>query len=360
MARWASRQLGLVTRAQAIELQCSDRVLARLCRSGQLERVHRGVYRWTAVATSTEQAALAACLATRGAMASGVTAMRLFGFDPGRLCRAGSSAHVISSTPRHQPRSPGVVAHRARCLRPADRTKRHGVPVTSPARTLIDAANSVPAAALERFIGHLLSTRAVTARQLEQLLADLSRCPGRSFPGAARLRGCLERASVSRVPESAAEHRLLMLLRDHALPDPVVQFAVTDAGRFLARVDSAYPQQKVAVEVDGFRWHSDPRTFRSDRRRANRLVEAGWIVLRTTLEELDEGAPDLLRQLRELLESRSHRDFPRTRDATDQAGAGSGPAPPAGEPWGAGNSNGDPSNSDHNHGRPDALTRRPT
>ncbi len=59
------------------------------------------------------------------------------------------------------------------------------------------------------------------------------------------------------------------------------------------------------MEVDGFRWHSDPRTFRNDRRRANRLVEAGWVVLRTTVEELDEGAPTLLRQLGELLEARS-------------------------------------------------------
>ncbi len=340
LARRASGQLGLVTRAQAIELRCSDRVLARLCRSGQLERVHRGVYRWTAVPVSTEQAAMAACLATRGSMASGVTAMRLFGFDPGTHCAGASSAHVVSDIPRAQPRSSGVVVHRVRRLRRGDRTTRQGVPVTSPSRTLVDAATIVPAAALERFVGHLLATRAVTARQLEQLLEDLGRCPGRSFPGAARLRGCLERAGVKRMPESEAEHRLLMLLRDRGLPEPVLQFGVTDAGRFVGRLDTAYPQHKVAVEVDGFRWHSDPRTFRNDRRRANRLVEAGWIVLRTTVEELDEGAPDLLRQLRDLLEPGSRRAPTPATGKHEQQGqrlpptapARQAPPPPAGRP----------------------------
>ena len=125
------------------------------------------------------------------------------------------------------------------------------------------------------------------------------------MPGVSR--ACLERASVKRAPDSAAQHRLLMLLRDAGLPDPIPQFRVSRGGRFLARVDFAFPQQRVAVEVDGFRWHSDPHTFRSDRRRANRLVEAGWIVLRTTVGELDEGANDLLRQLRQLLESGSAR-----------------------------------------------------
>lgn len=96
-----------------------------------------------------------------------------------------------------------------------------------------------------------------------------------------------------------------MLLRDNLMPEPVLQFGVSDGGRFIARVDHAYPRQKIALEVDGFRWHSDPQTFRNDRRRANRLVEAGWTVLRTTVEELDEGAPDLLRQLRELLATRA-------------------------------------------------------
>jgi very-short-patch-repair endonuclease len=305
LAQRASCQLGLVTRAQAIELRCSDRLLGRLCRSGQLQRMHRGVYRWTAVPRTAEQAALAACLATRGAMASGVTAMRLFGFEPGRQGGTGRTVHVTSGIPRHQPKSAGITVHRARALRRSDGTARHGVPVTSPVRTLVDSAVRVPAPVLERFIGHLLSTRAVSARQLELLLADLDRCPGRRFPGAARLRVCLERASVKRVPESAAEHCLLMLLRENALPEPVLQFRVSHGGRFLARVDGAYPRQRVAVEVDGYRWHSDPRTFRSDRRRANRLVEAGWTLLRTTVEELDEGAPDLLRQLRHFLSSPS-------------------------------------------------------
>jgi very-short-patch-repair endonuclease len=56
-------------------------------------------------------------------------------------------------------------------------------------------------------------------------------------------------------------------------------------GFFVARVDFAWPERKVALEYDGL-WHAEPGQFARDRRRLNRLREAGWTVVFVTAEDL--------------------------------------------------------------------------
>lgn len=69
------------------------------------------------------------------------------------------------------------------------------------------------------------------------------------------------------------------------MPAPVPQFAVRVDGRFVARVDLAWPDLRVAVEYDGV-WHAEPGRFARDRRRLNRLQAAGWRVVFVTAEDL--------------------------------------------------------------------------
>jgi len=52
-------------------------------------------------------------------------------------------------------------------------------------------------------------------------------------------------------------------------------------GHFLARADLAWPDRKVIVEFDGD-LHRQRDVFVKDTRRQNRLVAAGWTVLRFT------------------------------------------------------------------------------
>jgi very-short-patch-repair endonuclease len=66
---------------------------------------------------------------------------------------------------------------------------------------------------------------------------------------------------------------------------------VFDGAGFVARVDFAYPDLRIAIEYDGL-WHSERQAFLDDRRRLNRLVAAGWVVLHVTLDDLHR--PDLL------------------------------------------------------------------
>ena len=99
--------------------------------------------------------------------------------------------------------------------------------------------------------------------------------------------------------DSPQETRLRLVIVGAGLPTPVPQFRVFDAQGFVARVDLAYPELRIAIEYDGL-WHAERRAFMDDRRRLNRLVAAGWVVLHVTAEDLrhPEGLLARLRALR--------------------------------------------------------------
>ncbi|SFF74885.1 hypothetical protein SAMN05216574_12560 [Blastococcus tunisiensis] len=91
---------------------------------------------------------------------------------------------------------------------------------------------------------------------------------------------------------SPQETRLRLLLHRSELPRPVAQFVVRTGDGFVARVDFGWPDRKVAVEYEGV-WHGRrPQQVAADRRRLNRLREAGWIVVFVTAEDLHQ--PGLL------------------------------------------------------------------
>jgi very-short-patch-repair endonuclease len=70
------------------------------------------------------------------------------------------------------------------------------------------------------------------------------------------------------------------LLRAHGVPRAVPEYAVSERGEIIGRVDFAYPELKLAIEVDGFEPHTALDVFRNDRARQNDLVASGWTVLR--------------------------------------------------------------------------------
>lgn len=84
---------------------------------------------------------------------------------------------------------------------------------------------------------------------------------------------------------SPQETRLRLLFSREGLPAPIAQFRVFGDDGFIARVDFACPELKLAIEYDGA-WHGEREHFAKDRQRLNRLVAAGWTVLRATAEDL--------------------------------------------------------------------------
>jgi very-short-patch-repair endonuclease len=127
-------------------------------------------------------------------------------------------------------------------------------------------------------------------------------CAHPRYPGIARLRRTIELAEPA--TESVMETRLRLLLVFARLPRPQAQVSLYDeVGDFLARPDFYYPLHRLAVEYDGA-YHRENLT--GDNRRQNRLVDAGYRLLRFTAADV-LSAPDLVVDLvrRALSSSRS-------------------------------------------------------
>jgi very-short-patch-repair endonuclease len=271
VARIGRAQYGIVHRSQLLEAGLSSAAISRWAHAGRLEPVHSGTYRLAGAPETWEQQALAACLAVGGTV-SHRSAARVWGLL--------DTDEIEVTVPRGRwPRARGVVLHRSADMAPHHVTRRHGLRITTPMRTLVDLGAVAPWAvpdAMER----ALIDRVCSLAGIERALDDVAR-KGRA--GAGVLRAALDtRALGATRPDGMLEPRLARVLRDHGLPQPEFQYEVRVGGRLITRVDAAYPPVRVAIEVDGFEVHGTPSALQHDLERQNRLVAAGWIVLRFT------------------------------------------------------------------------------
>ena len=81
---------------------------------------------------------------------------------------------------------------------------------------------------------------------------------------------------------------MLRICRQHAVPMPACQFEIRSGRRLLGRVDFAFPDRRLAIEVDGYEHHASLDAFQRDRARQNDLVAAGWTVLRFTWDDVHQ------------------------------------------------------------------------
>ncbi len=166
----------------------------------------------------------------------------------------------------------------------------HGVPCLRPARAVADLLRALP------LVEAVVVADAVQHRDLTGVAALTDELAAHArLRGVVRARQALELSD--RRAESPPESRLRVALV-HAGLAPVPQFVVLDVcGRFVARVDLALPERRLAVEHDGAAVHDRPDAFVADRRRQNALVAAGWTVLRFTAADLRQGASPAVAQV---------------------------------------------------------------
>jgi hypothetical protein len=178
-------------------------------------------------------------------------------------------------------------------LQDMDVVRRWSMPVTTPVRTWRDLAAILQPPALLAITDQLVNG---LASRLE-LEAELHRRPtGR---GCARARLVLPLADPR--AESPMESVVRWLVHDAALPAPAVQYAVRDeSGTVVARADLAWPDRKVLVEFDGD-VHRERDVFVKDLRRQNRVVAAGWTVLRFTSADVLGRPEEVIAAIRRAL-----------------------------------------------------------
>jgi hypothetical protein len=178
----------------------------------------------------------------------------------------------------------GLVVHHSE-LDPRDRTTHQGIPITTPARTLLDLAEVLPPRQLETALHE------ATLKGLATDLGDvIARANGRR--GAAVLSGLLDDAPT----RSTLERDFLALVKDHDLPQPVVNGHVNGY-----EVDFHWPNQRLVVELDGYRFHGTRGAFERDRERDAELQAAGWRVIRITYRQLHDAPEGVAARLRRAL-----------------------------------------------------------
>lgn len=279
IAALAGRQHGVVSRRQLAACGIAPRATDRRIAAGRLHVVHRGVYAVGHECLPRLGRVMAAVLAAGlGAVVSHRTAADLWRVAPT------AQAAVEVTVPRRGPRREGLRAYHA-MLPPSDITMLDAIPVTTPARTLLDLAAVVDRRRVERALERAESERLF---DLHAIHAVLERNAGRR--GAGRLRAALGgMLAGAEATASELERRFLALVRDAGLPAPIVNGDRNVASADI-QPDICWPAAGLMVELDSRRHHHTVAAFERDRARDRASVAAGWRVVRITWRQL-HGEP---------------------------------------------------------------------
>lgn len=265
----AQRQYGLLTTRDAVACGLSDDQVERFARSAGWQRLARGLYALPGSVPSWRRDAMGAVLlGGPHAVASHLTAAALWG-----LCRAPVLPHVLV------PRSASSRTRLARVHRgplpPVDRARREGIPCTSAARTVVDAAGIVERPVLAGFLDDLFCSKVSSP---DAVLRALRRAGTKGRLGALALQSEVEVWTEDIQPDTPAEARFVRMLLGLGADGVRTQHEVgDDEGRFVARLDVAIPGRRHGFEYDSDRWHN-PRHWARDEARYARLRAIGWRV----------------------------------------------------------------------------------
>lgn len=283
LAAVAGRQLGLFTFHQAVEAGFPKGTIADHVRSGRWVRVLPRVCRAAETPPSPQESLVAAWLACG---------------EPAAICGLAAAAiWNLEAPPPETPTItvpwtrrvllPGVDVRRTRRWSSTEMVRRGSVRITSPMRTLLDLAPLLEELPLELALDDTHRRRLVHIDRFDAYLDEAVR---RRIPGASHLRHLVRLRDPERPNDSGGETRLLHRLRSARLPLPVYRHWIrTRRGK--RRIDLAYPNEKIALEVDSYRWHDGRVRHDDDRARDNELADAGWERRHITSTMLDDPAP---------------------------------------------------------------------
>lgn len=295
IAHLAQAQHGHFTLAQADSVGFTADQREYRTRIGRWHVPYDRVYRIAGLPRSWQGDVLAACWAAQGlAMASHRSAAQLRGLPGGRTDLVEIQCHRWKRA-----RGSGLVMHETELLDACDITMVDGIPTASVAQTLLGLGATVLPTTVELALDRALHLRLTT---IAELTAFIRRKGKRGRNGIGVLRELVEaRDPNAGVPESVMETKLKQLLRRHGFPTPVFQHQIWHAGRFVARVDAAYPEHRIAIEYDSYAHHTGTIAHDRDHARRNRLRQIDWEMVAFTAVDIRGDGGEALRTLRTLL-----------------------------------------------------------
>jgi hypothetical protein len=280
----------VVARTQLIEAGISARAIQQRLSSGHLHQMFRGVYAVGSPNVTQDGRWMAAVLAAGpNAALSHRSAAALWSLRP--VPNAPIEVIVAGGS---RSRRRGLITHRSSCLTAEDLTRRRGIPVTTPARTLVDLATRVHGREVKEAFysaeAHADLDRAALSRCLE-------RAKGRRGSGVLR-----QLLSEARLPLAAAnpglERRFIRFCRRRGMPIPEVNAPL---GEFI--VDCLWREARLVVELDSWEFHRDRDSFEADRRRDAWLQTHGHRIIRVTDRRMRFSGDRLEGEIRALLAS---------------------------------------------------------
>jgi very-short-patch-repair endonuclease len=222
---------------------------------------------------------------------------------------AAAQVHLIPSVIRNRVvltnahgwhhRLPGIVVHQLNDMLPEHRTSIDGLPVTTPARTVVDLAGIVHPARLLPIVEGSHHARIANYTDVGVCMASVAR---RGKPGIRQLAKVLDRLTATKAQTmSKLERDLFEMLAAAGLPRPRSQFPFPGRLFTLGCVDAAYVDAKLVIEADGRAWHTRIADVKRDRERDADAARHGWQTLRLLYEHITadpEGTVDLIRDVR--------------------------------------------------------------
>lgn len=279
----AKKQFGAVSRQQVVAALVHRSSIASKVKTGQLERVHELAYRLRGAPETWQRRGFEALfIGGDGSALSHQTAAWLHGLD-GFVCPKLIDVSVLGSAPRPVP---SVRFHRSE-EGPGRVVFRRTLPVTSLERTIVDIAGELSAEELELALDSAQRRYRQFGTWLDREIKDLK---PRQYPGLSMLLDLLK-VRRSGPTDSALEVKVLRKLRDAGLLAHLTQYEVYDLnGDSVMRLDFCWPHLKVALHVDGFRWHAQRERFDRDARQRSRLSALGWRTVTVTFNTFADGS----------------------------------------------------------------------
>jgi very-short-patch-repair endonuclease len=291
IAKLAERQHGVVCATQLYALGLSKDQVTHRAGAGWLHRLHRGVYAIGRRSVNQHGRWMAAVLACGdSAVLSHQSAAELWNI---RRRKSGKSSLevTIPKGDGSRPRA-GLLVHRIPSLRADEATTQDRIPVTTPARTILDLACRLPRRELERAMDEAERLNLCTENDLGEIVHAHFGRPGTGALGAL----IRDHQAGSTATRNDFEERFLSLCRHRRLPQPEVNVPLLDYV-----VDFLWADAKLVVEVDGRGTHATRRAFQEDRERDGRLAVAGYRVVRFTWWDVTRRPAVVADRVRRLL-----------------------------------------------------------